>query len=65
MAQLVHVGSMYTPGLRDVLHVKPVSLQLWFTLGAMALSLFVAIEAAKLARTLLERHGRTGPLPHE
>lgn len=47
VAQLVHVGAMYTPGLREVLAIAPVSFRTWLTLVGLALSLFVAMEAHK------------------
>jgi Ca2+-transporting ATPase len=46
-AQLVHIGAMYTPGLRDVLGVQPVSFAQWAALLALALTLLLAMEAAK------------------
>jgi magnesium-transporting ATPase (P-type) len=48
VAQLVHIGAMYTPGLRDVLGIAPVSLALWLDLLTMALGLLVVMEAHKL-----------------
>jgi P-type Ca2+ transporter type 2C len=49
-AQLVHVGAMYTPGLREVLGVRPVLLGLWAGLLAIALLILVAMEAYKRLR---------------
>jgi magnesium-transporting ATPase (P-type) len=49
LAQLVHIGAMYTPGLRDVLGLAPVSLSHWLELLVLALGLVVAMELAKLA----------------
>jgi magnesium-transporting ATPase (P-type) len=46
-AQLVHIGAMYTPGLREVLGLQPVSLELWAGLLAFALAILVAMEAHK------------------
>jgi Ca2+-transporting ATPase len=46
-AQLVHIGAMYTPGLRDVLGVQPVSLPQWGELLALALVMLVAMELHK------------------
>jgi len=46
-AQLLHIGAMYTPGLKDVLDVHPVSLQSWFSLLLLALILLVAVEFHK------------------
>jgi magnesium-transporting ATPase (P-type) len=53
VAQLVHIGAMYTPGLRDVLGVSPVTARQWAASFALALVLFVAMEAHKLGHSLL------------
>ncbi|OGA57160.1 MAG: ATPase [Betaproteobacteria bacterium RIFCSPLOWO2_12_FULL_65_14] len=49
-AQLVHIGAMYTPGLAEVLGVRPVSFGLWLELLALALVMLVAMEAHKRLR---------------
>jgi len=49
-AQLVHVGAMYTPGLRDVLGVQPISLTSWAELLGLALVLLVVLEMHKAWR---------------
>jgi magnesium-transporting ATPase (P-type) len=54
-AQLVHIGAMYTPGLRDVLGIQPVSLQHWLELLWLALSVLVAMELHKWLRSWLVR----------
>jgi magnesium-transporting ATPase (P-type) len=54
-AQLVHIGAMYTPGLRDVLAVRPISLASWTELLVLALMLLVAMEAHKMWRRRAER----------
>jgi magnesium-transporting ATPase (P-type) len=54
-AQLLHIAAMHTPGLRDVLNVKPVSWELWLVLLGVALSLFLVVELDKLARRLFIR----------
>ena len=46
-AQAVHIGAMYTPGLRDVLQVQPVSLALWSQLLGIALCLIIVDELHK------------------
>ncbi|UCH53529.1 MAG: HAD-IC family P-type ATPase [Pseudomonadota bacterium] len=46
-AQLVHIGAMYTPGLRDVLGVQPVSPERWTQLLAIALAILIALELHK------------------
>ncbi len=47
VAQLVHIGAMYTPGLRDVLRIQPVSLQHWLELLGLALSVLLVMELHK------------------
>jgi len=47
VAQLVHIGAMYVPGLRDVLQIQPVSLEQWFNLLGIALLLLLVMEAHK------------------
>lgn len=47
-AQLIHIGAMYTPWIRDVLHMQPVSFDLWLHLLIMALTVLVAMEGHKL-----------------
>jgi magnesium-transporting ATPase (P-type) len=46
-AQALHVGAMFTPGLRDVLGVAPVAFIDWVLVAALALSLIVVMEAFK------------------
>jgi magnesium-transporting ATPase (P-type) len=48
VAQLVHIAAMYTPGLRDVLHIQPISLDQWLVLLCLACMLFVVAELHKL-----------------
>ena len=48
LAQLAHIGAMYTPGLSDVLQIQPISLQQWLQLLAFALSLLVVEELHKV-----------------
>jgi len=47
-AQLIHIGAMYTPWFSDVLGIQPVSLQHWFSLLGLALSVVVIMELHKL-----------------
>ncbi|WP_338108481.1 HAD-IC family P-type ATPase [Solemya velum gill symbiont] len=49
-AQLVHIGAMYTPWLRDVLHVQPISPQHWLELLGFALTVLIAMELHKAIR---------------
>ncbi|MDH3949067.1 MAG: HAD-IC family P-type ATPase, partial [Gammaproteobacteria bacterium] len=37
-AQLVHIGAMYTPWISDVLHIQPVTPQLWLEMLGIALT---------------------------
>ena len=46
-AQLVHIGAMYTPGLREVLGVHPVSAAHWLELLFIATAILVAMELHK------------------
>ncbi len=50
IAQGVHIASMYTPGLSDVLGTRPVSLQSWGILLVVALSIIVISEIYKWIR---------------
>lgn len=46
-AQGVHIGAMYTPGLRELLQIEPVSMGQWSSLLAIALVLIVVDELHK------------------
>ena len=48
VAQLVHIAAIYTPGLRDVLHLEHVTLAQWFVSIALAVSLLCASEIHKV-----------------
>ncbi|MDH5631716.1 MAG: HAD-IC family P-type ATPase [Gammaproteobacteria bacterium] len=48
MAQLVHIGAMYVPGINKVLDVQPVSLKSWLALLVVAVGLVVLMEAHKI-----------------
>jgi len=50
IAQGVHIASMYTPGLSDVLGTQPVSFQSWLALLGVALSIIVVSEIYKWLR---------------
>ncbi len=50
IAQLIHIGAMYTPWLGDVLGASPVSFQQWLTLLGLALSVLLVMELHKLVR---------------
>ncbi len=57
IAQLVHIGAMYTPWLGDVLGASPVSFQQWLTLLVLALSVMVVMELHKLLRVFMANQG--------
>jgi Ca2+-transporting ATPase len=48
-AQGIHILAMYTPGLKDVLELSPVTLTQWFSLLGLALVLLMASELYKAA----------------
>lgn len=50
-AQALHILAMYTPGLRDVLEIAPVSLSSWFLFLSLAASLLLAVELYKRFRS--------------
>jgi potassium/sodium efflux P-type ATPase len=52
VAQLVHIGAMYTPWLSDVLRVQPVSPQTWLELLGFALTVLVVMEIHKAVHRL-------------
>ena len=52
VAQLVHIGAMYTPWISDVLRIQPVSPQHWLELLALALTVLVVMELHKVFRRL-------------
>ena len=47
VAQLLHIGAMYAPGLRDVLHLEGVSVHQWLASLGLAVTLFVISEIHK------------------
>ncbi len=52
-AQLIHIGAMYTPWVKDVLNIHPVSPQHWLELLGLAFSVLVAMELHKVVRRTL------------
>ena len=50
IAQLVHIGAMYTPWISDVLHIQPVSPQHWLELLGIALTVLIVMELHKVIR---------------
>lgn len=55
IAQLVHIGAMYTPWINDVLGIQPVSIEHWFQLLGLALTVTIFMRIHKL---FLLRTGR-------
>lgn len=51
IAQLVHIGAMYTPWLGNVLGASPVTFEQWLTLLGLALSVLLVMELHKWIRT--------------
>ncbi|MCP4982074.1 MAG: HAD-IC family P-type ATPase [Gammaproteobacteria bacterium] len=51
IAQLVHIGAMYTPWLGDVLGASPVTFEQWLSLLGLALSVLVVMELHKWFRS--------------
>jgi Ca2+-transporting ATPase len=47
-AQAVHIAAMYTPGLKDVLQIQPVTFSQWSMLLLIALTLIVVDETHKV-----------------
>lgn len=47
VAQGIHIGAMYTPGLSDALQISPISLNQWLVLLVTASVLFLVDEAHK------------------
>jgi len=50
IAQLVHIGAMYTPWISDVLHIQPVTPQHWLQLLGLALIVLIVMEFHKAVR---------------
>ncbi len=50
LAQGLHLGAMYTPGLRSVLDIEPVNIGTWLTMLGISLSILVTAEVYKRYR---------------
>jgi len=59
LAQLVHISAMYTPWINGVLHIQPVSPQLWLELLGLALIILVVMELHKAIHHWLEGRHQT------
>lgn len=46
-AQLIHILAMYTPGLKEVLQIEPISLEHWGVLFAIAINILFIMETQK------------------
>jgi len=53
VAQLIHIGAMYTPWISDVLHIQPIAPQNWLVLLGLALTVLVVMELHKVFRRQL------------
>ena len=49
-AQLIHIGAMYTPWISDVLRIQPVSLDYWFDMLLIAITVLIVMEIHKFLR---------------
>ena len=49
-AQGLHIAASYIPGLKDVLQVAPITVEMWLTLVPIALSVLLVMEADKALR---------------
>ncbi len=47
-AEAIHIGAAFVPGIRDVLGMHPISVELWLALVPIALSLLLVMELFKL-----------------
>lgn len=56
LAQTVHIGAMYTPGLRTVLDVEPVNIGTWIIMLGVSLSVLMTAELYKRFRKFSERN---------
>jgi magnesium-transporting ATPase (P-type) len=56
-AQLLHIGAMYTPVLKDILHIQPVELSQWFYFLCISLIILAVMEGYKLViQYKIQRH---------
>ncbi|MDX2457279.1 MAG: HAD-IC family P-type ATPase, partial [Gammaproteobacteria bacterium] len=62
VAQLIHIGAMYTPWISDVLHIQPIAPQHWLELLGLALTVLVVMELHKALRRRLASRCSPGRL---
>lgn len=55
IAQLIHIGAMYTPWISSVLEIQPVSIEHWLELLGLALTVTIVMEIHKLYLLLCGR----------
>jgi magnesium-transporting ATPase (P-type) len=48
ISKAIHIGAMYTPWISDVLGIQPVSIEQWFMLLGLALTVTVTMALHKL-----------------
>jgi len=60
-AQVVHIGAAFVPGVRDVLEVQPISLEMWLFLIPIAGSVLLVMEIDKALRGRAANPGRRTP----
>ncbi|MFQ5470874.1 MAG: cation-translocating P-type ATPase [Gammaproteobacteria bacterium] len=53
-AQLIHIGTMYIPGLNNILHIQPISLTHWVQLLCLALVLLLVMEIHKFIKKMIQ-----------
>jgi len=49
-AQFIHIGAMYTPWINDVLRIQPVSLDYWFDMLLISITVLIVMEGHKFVR---------------
>lgn len=52
MAQAIHIGAMYVPGLNDVLEIAPLPAETWWRLAPLAVGLLLMMEIYKFFKGL-------------
>ena len=50
-AQLIHIGAMYTPWIRDVLQIQPIPFMHWLELLGIAMIALIVMEIHKVIKT--------------
>ena len=50
-AQLIHIGAMYTPWIRDVLQIQPIPFMHWLELLGIAMIVLIVMEIHKVIKT--------------